>query len=100
MLLPIYLCSLISSFRNWAWAIEQLQIEAINFLQRRPSDSLKVTVHADRRLDNAPDLHFALRPQTRHGFPLPFKVRLHVGEFLDDGLDAVMEARPREVLVD
>jgi hypothetical protein len=52
---------------------------------------LQVAVRPCRRLDDAANLFFALRPQPHHRHALAVEVGLHVAEPFDDGLDAVPE---------
>src|SRR5262249_5187235 len=54
----------------------------------------------DRRLDNAMNLGFALRPEPRHHFAFFFEINLHLGEFLNDSLDTVPELGAGQVPVD
>ncbi len=61
---------------------------------------MQVAVHAGRRFDHAADLLLALRPEPRHGLAFLVQVLLHVGELLDDGLDAMPEPGPGQVLID
>ena len=49
--------------------------------------------------EHAVELLLAFGPQPRHGGALALEIGLHFGEFFDDGLDAVAEARAGEVRI-
>ena len=48
-------------------------------------------------IEHAAELLLALGPQPHHGLALAIEVGLHVGEFFDDGVDAVTEAGAGQV---
>src|SRR5208337_2934414 len=77
--------------------LRAVEIEALDLRQRAPGDALHIAPHAGRRLHDHLDLLLALGPGLLHGLALSFKVGLHVLELLDDSLDAMPEARPREI---
>ena len=75
-------------------AVEQRQLQPVDFLQRPASDALQVAVQPGRRLDDAANLLFALGPQPHHCLAFAVEVGLHVAEPLDHGLDPVPNRGP------
>src|SRR5258708_24084757 len=81
-------------------SIKEWKIKAGDLGHRLAGDRLQVSDHSDGRLDDGEYLRFALRPLSVHELAFLIEVVPHVVELLNDGIDALLELRTRQIVVD
>lgn len=80
--------------KAWGSGLQCSQLQPLDFLYRLPGNALQITVHVRRRLHDPINLRFPFGPLIGNGF-----LSLSRSSCIDDGLDAMAEARPGEILI-
>src|SRR3954469_3486703 len=86
--------------RCLASCVDHQDIQALDVGHGAAGDALEIAVEAGGGVEHATELLLALGPQPHHGLAFAVEVRLHLGEALDDGVDAVTESRAGQVGID
>ena len=86
--------------RSGGRGVEEFEVEGVDLLEGFAGDALEVAVEAGGGFEDAGDFGFAFGPLFEDDFAFLVEVVLHRGEGFDDGFDAVLELRAREILVD
>ena len=81
-------------------SLKEWKIQAGDLGHRLAGDRLQVSDHSDGRLDDGEYQRFALRPLPGHELAFLIEVVPHVVELLDDRIDALLELRTRQKVVD
>jgi len=79
--------------------VQEVEIQSLYFLNRRPRNSLEVAVKPHRRFQHPVDFFLPLGPLLGDDFAFFLEVLLHVRKRFNDRLHPQLETRTLEVLI-